>query len=58
MKCPSCGNRKSVDIDMHSEGFSTDEFPVKECGACGLVWRVKYVGDQTEVDVIKPAAKK
>lgn len=58
MKCPNCGERTSVEIDMHSEGFSPDEFPVKECGACGLVWRVKYVGDQTEVDVIKPATKK
>ena len=58
MKCPNCGERGSVEIDMHSEGFSADELPVKECGACGLVWRVKYVGAQTEVDIIKPAAKK
>lgn len=58
MKCPNCGERTSVEIDTHSGGFSSEEFPVKECGACGLVWRVKYVGDQTEVDIIKPATKK
>ncbi len=58
MKCPNCGERSSVEIDTHSGGFSSEELPVKECGACGLVWRVKYVGDRTEVDVIKPATKK
>jgi len=57
MKCPNCGERTSVEIDTHSGGFSSDEFPVKECGVCGLVWRVKYVGDQAEVDIIKPATK-
>jgi hypothetical protein len=46
-----------VELDIHSEGFSKDELPVKECGACGLVWRIKYVGDQTEVDIIKAATK-
>lgn len=58
MKCPNCGERTSVEIDTHSGGFSSDEFPVKECGVCGLVWRVKSAGDQTEVDIIKPATKK
>jgi uncharacterized Zn finger protein len=58
MKCPNCGERTSVEIDTHSGGFSSDEFPVKECGVCGLVWRVKSGGDQTEVDIIKPATKK
>lgn len=57
MKCPNCGDRKAVEIDIHSEGFSKEEFPVKECGSCGLVWRVKPVGDTTEVDIIKPATK-
>jgi uncharacterized Zn finger protein len=57
MKCPNCGERTAVEIDIHSEGFSADELPVKECGVCGLVWRIKRVGDATEVDIIKPAAK-
>jgi hypothetical protein len=39
---------------MHSGGFSSDESPVKECGACGLVWRIKMVGDTREIDIIKP----
>jgi len=58
MKCPNCGDRKSVDLDMHSGGFSSDQSPVKECGACGLVWRVKVEGDETRIDIIKPADKK
>ena len=58
MKCPNCGERTSVEIDMHSGGFSPEELPVKECGACGLVWRIKYVGDKTEIDIIKPAGSK
>jgi len=55
MKCPNCGVRESVEIDTHSEGFTPDEYPVKECGACGLVWRVKMVDDQMKIDIIKPA---
>lgn len=58
MKCPNCGDRTLVDIDMHSDGFSSDESPVKECGACGLVWRVKMEAGVTRVDIIKPADKK
>jgi uncharacterized Zn finger protein len=58
MKCPNCGDRTSVEIDIHSSGFSAEESPLKECGACGLVWRVKMVGDKAEVDIIKPADKK
>ena len=57
MKCPNCGNRESIEIDTHSEGFTSDEYPVKECGACGLVWRVKMVGDTMEIDVIKLASQ-
>ncbi|HEY6838666.1 MAG TPA: hypothetical protein VI389_07990 [Geobacteraceae bacterium] len=57
MKCPNCGERTAVEIDIHSGGFSADELPVKECGACGLVWRIKRIGDQTEIDIIKPATK-
>jgi hypothetical protein len=30
---------------------------LKECGACGLVWRIKSVGDQREIDIIKPGKK-
>ena len=55
MKCPNCGGRKAIDIDLHSEGFTSDENPVKECGDCGLVWCTKTVGDKTAVDIIKPA---
>lgn len=58
MKCPNCGGRKDVEIDIHSEGFTSDEQPVKECGSCGLVWRIKKTGDTNEVDIIKPAHKK
>jgi hypothetical protein len=47
-----------VEVDMHSGGFSSDESPVKECGACGLVWRIKTGGDKPEIDIIKPANKK
>lgn len=58
MKCPNCGNRKTVVIDLHSEGFTSDENPVKECGTCGLVWRVKTVkGNDSGIDIIKPAKK-
>lgn len=58
MKCPNCGNRTEVGLDMHSSGFSAEDSPVKECGACGLVWRVKMVDGKAVVDVIKPADKK
>lgn len=57
MKCPNCGGRKAVEIDIHSDGFTSDELPVKECGDCGLVWRLKMVDDQPVVDIIKQAAK-
>ncbi|MFA7059531.1 MAG: hypothetical protein WC156_01780 [Pedobacter sp.] len=57
MKCPNCENRTLVDIDMHSDGFSSDESPVKECGACGLVWRVKMEAGVMRVDIIKAADK-
>jgi len=55
MKYPNCGDRTSVDLDMHSDGFTNDESPVKECGACGLVWRVKIDGGETKLDIIKQA---
>lgn len=58
MKCPNCGNRTSVDLDMHSNGFTSEESPVKECGECGLVWRVKMEAGEHKIDVIKAAAQK
>jgi uncharacterized Zn finger protein len=58
MKCPQCGDRKSIDIDIHSSGFTAEHSPVKECGACGLVWRVKVVNGETKIDIIKEATKK
>lgn len=57
MKCPNCGGRDAVEIDLHSEGFSAETSPVKECGTCGLVWRIKVIGGENEVDIIKPAGK-
>ena len=58
MKCPNCGNRTSVEIDIHSEGFTAEESPVKECGECGLVWRVRVVKGKPEVDIIKAGKAK
>lgn len=58
MKCPNCGDRTAVDLDTHSGGFSSEESPVKECGTCGLVWRVKVVTGEPVIDIIKQADKK
>ena len=58
MKCPNCGSRTGVDIGMHSNGFSAEHSPVKECGACGLVWRIKIENGEAVVDIIKEADKK
>lgn len=58
MKCPNCGNRTELNLDMHSGGFSSDESPLKECGECGLVWRVKIEAGETRIDIIKPADEK
>ncbi|MFZ2951067.1 MAG: hypothetical protein WA003_16445 [Desulfuromonadaceae bacterium] len=57
MKCPNCGSRTEVDLDMHSSGFSVEHSPVKECGACGLVWRIKIEAGEPVVDIIKAADK-
>lgn len=54
MKCPNCGARKNIDLNSHSEGFSSVGSPVKECGSCGLVWRIKKNGSgKNELDVIR-----
>lgn len=58
MKCPNCGGRKAVEIDIHSEGFTAVDSPVKECGVCGLVWRIKMVDDKPVVDIITPGKKR
>ncbi len=55
MKCPNCGDRTSVDLDMHSNGFTSEESPVKECSACGLVWRVKIEAGVARIDIIRQA---
>jgi hypothetical protein len=47
-----------VDLDTHSGGFTAEESPVKECGACGLVWRVKTENGENKVDIIKQADSK
>lgn len=57
MKCPVCVGRKEVEIDMHSEGFSGAQFPLKECGACGAIWRIKMVNDKPEIDIIRKGEK-
>jgi len=57
MKCPNCGKRTAVEVDMHSAGFSAAESPVKECGDCGLVWRIKSEAGKREIDIIKPGKK-
>lgn len=56
MKCPNCGDRRKVEINTHSQGFTAPESPVKECGACGLIWRIK-TGEKNEVDVIRQTTK-
>jgi len=58
MKCPNCGDRTAVDLDTHSSGFSADESPVKECGTCGLVWRITKKAGENVIDIIKPADSK
>lgn len=58
MKCPHCGSRTEVEIDIHSSGFTAEQSPMKECGACGLVWQVKVVKGQHVIDIIKQADKK
>lgn len=56
MKCPNCGVRSNVEINLHSAGFSAEQSPIKECGACGLVWRVLPEKEGAEkIDIIKPA---
>jgi uncharacterized Zn finger protein len=57
MKCPNCGSRTEVDLDMHSSGYSVEHSPIKECGACGLVWRIKIEAGEAAVDIIKEAEK-
>lgn len=47
-----------MNLDMHSGGFSSDESPLKECGECGLVWRVKTEAGEMKIDIIRPADKK
>ncbi len=53
MKCPNCGSREGVELNSHSEGFTSSESPVKECRKCGLVWRLVALGNETEIDIIK-----
>lgn len=56
MKCPVCEERDKVELSTHSEGYTSKETPVKECGHCGSIWTAK----DGEVDIIsrgtKPAA--
>jgi uncharacterized Zn finger protein len=55
MKCPNCCSRTEIYVNMHSSGFSAEQSPVKECGSCGLVWRIKTKAGETVVDIIKAA---
>lgn len=38
MKCPHCNEKKSIEIDMHSDGYAKD---VLECNTCGTIWLEK-----------------
>jgi uncharacterized Zn finger protein len=53
MKCPNCNARRAVELDIHSEGYTPQESPVKECGSCGLVWRVR---EDSSIDIIKQSS--
>ncbi len=44
MNCPICSEKKSVEIDMHCDGFAE---ALEECGHCGSVWT--YRGTTTTV---------
>ena len=57
MKCPNCGKRTEINLDIHSDGFTSHENPVKECGACGLVWRHQSIKGKPQIDIIKPARR-
>jgi uncharacterized Zn finger protein len=35
MHCPTCNDKKSIEIDMHSDGYAKD---LLECTSCGTVW--------------------
>jgi len=51
MKCPVCETRNEIDLGK-SDGYSS-ESPVKECGKCGLVWRIVPDGnDGGRLDII------
>lgn len=39
MKCPVCKNRKQVDLELHSDGFTEG---ITECSICGTVWSVNH----------------
>lgn len=49
MKCPSCRNRKNIEIGLHADGFSQD---IRECSHCGAIWT--YSGK--ELKMIKTPA--
>jgi uncharacterized Zn finger protein len=55
LKCPNCCSRADIYINMHSSGFSAEHSLIKECGACGLVWRIKIEAGESVVDIIKAA---
>ena len=47
MKCPIC---KSRDLKIgKGDGYSSDEYPIKECNNCQTVWRLNPSG---RVDLI------
>ncbi|EKD46761.1 MAG: hypothetical protein ACD_67C00074G0002 [uncultured bacterium] len=57
MKCPNCWGRDCVDVNIHSDGYASNN-PPKECSACGSIWRVLPDGDGTKIDVIKEGEEK
>lgn len=38
MQCPHCNEMKSIEIDMHSDGYAQD---ILECNSCGTIWLEK-----------------
>jgi hypothetical protein len=43
MKCPICKFR-GIDLNLHSEGFTSVDSPLKQCRSCSCQWIVKPSG--------------
>jgi hypothetical protein len=38
MRCPTCGNKTCVEVNLHPEGFAQN---LQECGCCGALWTMR-----------------